>query len=282
MAYLYHYTSCEGLFGMLREYDKDANPNLTMWATNVLFMNDASEYQFGKNICKDLVMHYEADEQIDNGFAYVYNTLDTIVAQNDMQTPYIISLSKREENAAIWSMYSNNGRGIAIAFDSERLDGYINKSNTFLEECWYCTTADDLLSNKKIKQYIAELYKSCFATPHSGSLPPNMDPKSFYDIVYAVKFQLEVSTKIKHASFDYESEVRLTRLGTDKPQFRVKGGVIVPYKEVLIPIEAISSIIIGPTADREYVQKSLKIFLKTKGLDELAENIKQSLVPYRG
>ena len=98
----------------------------------------------------------------------------------------------------------------------------------------------------------------------------------------AFHFQFEVAPKIKHASFDYEAEWRLTKTGAAKPKFRCKNGVIVPYKEVIIPINVIEGFIIGPTANFEYIQKSLRLYLSAIGLNGLAQNIKQSTVPYRG
>ena len=38
---------------MLKDYDKTEQPYLTMWATNASFMNDSSEFIFGKKICKE-------------------------------------------------------------------------------------------------------------------------------------------------------------------------------------------------------------------------------------
>lgn len=279
MADLYHYTSCEGFFGMLSEYDKETNPNLTMWATNVLFMNDASEYQFGQRVCKDLVMYYEAEEHIEDGFGYAYNDLDKFTKQDEQSYPCVVSLSTQPDNAAMWSMYSNSGKGMAIIFNQENLSRI---ENVFLEESWYCQTADDLLSNARIRSRIAHIYKHSLEMPHSGGVPNNVDPKSFYDIIHALSFQLEVSTKIKHASFKYEAEKRLIKLGVDTPLFRVKKGVIVPYKKILIPISAVKGFIIGPTANFEYMHKSLNLYLSSKGLNNLINKVTRSTVPYRG
>ena len=264
---------------MLSEYDKETNPNLTMWATNVLFMNDASEYQFGQRVCKDLVMYYEAEEHIEDGFGYAYNDLDKFTKQDEQSYPCVVSLSTQPDNAAMWSMYSNSGKGMAIIFNQENLSRI---ENVFLEESWYCQTADDLLSNARIRSRIAHIYKHSLEMPHSGGVPNNVDPKSFYDIIHALSFQLEVSTKIKHASFKYEAEKRLIKLGVDTPLFRVKKGVIVPYKKILIPISAVKGFIIGPTANFEYMHKSLNLYLSSKGLNNLINKVTRSTVPYRG
>lgn len=48
MVELYHYTTGAGLLGMLKDYDAEKNPNLTIWATHYAYMNDPTEFEFGK------------------------------------------------------------------------------------------------------------------------------------------------------------------------------------------------------------------------------------------
>lgn len=274
--YLYHYTSMESIFGMLQSYSKD-NPYCTMWASNVLFMNDASEYQFGIDVCKELAMQYEGEEHIDDGFAHIYNS--QFWHKKELDYPYIISFSERVDSAAIWNMYSNNGGGVAIIFNMEKLAVL---EGTWLDKCWYCRVADNLLFNPNTRALITYLYNHCLNTPCPEERPEGINEQSFQNIMRAFHFQFEVAPKIKHASFDYEAEWRLTKTGAAKPKFRCKNGVIVPYKEVIIPINVIEGFIIGPTANFEYIQKSLRLYLSAIGLNDLAQNIKQSTVPYRG
>ena len=266
----------ESIFGMLQSYSKD-NPYCTMWASNVLFMNDASEYQFGIDVCKELAMQYEGEEHIDDGFAHIFNS--NFWHKKELDYPYIISFSERVDSAAIWNMYSNNGGGIAIIFDAEKLR---KTPRTWLEKCWYCKEADNLLFNPNTRALITHLYNHCLNTPCPEERPDSVPEQNFKNIMHAMHFQFEVSPKIKHASFDYEAEWRLTIYGVDAPKFRCKNGVIMPYKEVNIPIDAIEGFVIGPTANFEYIQKSLRLYLTSRGLDGLAKNITKSTVPYRG
>ena len=61
---LYHYTSIDGLLGMLKECSKD-NPYITMWATHSMFLNDPSEYKCGKDVCKRALLEVEDELEID-------------------------------------------------------------------------------------------------------------------------------------------------------------------------------------------------------------------------
>lgn len=56
--YKYHFTSCTSLYGMLKDYSMN-NPYLTMWATHSSFMNDSSEYEYGRNKCMEVLRLYE-------------------------------------------------------------------------------------------------------------------------------------------------------------------------------------------------------------------------------
>ena len=56
--YQYHFTNCSSLFGMLKDFSVE-NRHLTMWATHSSFMNDSSEYEFGKEKCKEVLRLYE-------------------------------------------------------------------------------------------------------------------------------------------------------------------------------------------------------------------------------
>lgn len=57
---LYHFTSVESLVSMLNEYTPE-NPYLTFFATHISFMNDSSEYQYGREICLKFMQKYQKD-----------------------------------------------------------------------------------------------------------------------------------------------------------------------------------------------------------------------------
>ena len=91
-----------------------------------------------------------------------------------------------------------------------------------------------------------------------------------------------MAPRVKHISFESECECRLIRMGIDNPKFRIRKDMIIPYKEVNIPIEAVKGFIIGPTADFEYMRLSLEMYLTSKVISDFDSNIIKSEVPYRG
>lgn len=279
MFTLYHYTNFAGLYGMLKDFDSEKHPYLTMWATNASFLNDNSEYTFGQKVCWDAFGLYEAmnnipDEKcIVNGYGYKG------VIQKDKlnNTPCIVSFSATKNNASMWEMYSMNGNGVAIIFDGEKLEN-VEKRVSF-SPCIYCSNEHDLMEYDELMKNTYEHYAHKMSFTGSEKNNPSIDIER---IGRSLALLISMSPRIKHSSYEYENEFRLIRRGTDCPKFRIRKDIIIPYKEIFIPIDAVKGFIIGPTADFDYIYSSLEIFLASKGLSELDSCIVKSEVPYRG
>ena len=63
------------------------------------------------------------------------------------------------------------------------------------------------------------------------------------------------------------------------PKVRVKNGSLIPYKELPIPVNFITGIIVGPTSNPNLQCEALKVFLKEMGLDRI--EVRMSEVPFR-
>ena len=259
---------------MLKDYDEKTHPYLTMWATNASFLNDSSEFSFGKEICKEAFSAYEAklgisdDNCIMNGYNY-----EGLARKKKMNaTPCIISFSTTVNNASMWEMYSMGGTGIAIEFEKEALE-HIDDYTT-LSPCIYCTSYWDLLEQENLveKFYSQSCNINCKGTENAEIMR----------FAQAYALIINMAPRIKHSAYKFEDEYRLIRYGEDTPLFRVRKDIIIPYKEVLVPIEAVKGFVIGPTANYDYMYSSLETFLASKGLSSLDECIVKSEVPYRG
>lgn len=135
MATLYHYTTGAGLIGMLKDYSAE-NPNLMMWATHYMFMNDPDEFIIGEQLCIQKIAEVEEELHIAKA-----DRISIILQNQDLESfrrqvkrkigadpqslgggcPYLISLSQAEDSLHMWNMYAVNGNGIAIAFDEDKL-----------------------------------------------------------------------------------------------------------------------------------------------------------------
>ena len=61
---LYHFTSVESLVSMLSDYTPET-PNFKLWASNALFMNDASEFIYAASILEGALRQFEKEEGVD-------------------------------------------------------------------------------------------------------------------------------------------------------------------------------------------------------------------------
>jgi DUF2971 family protein len=93
--YLYHYTTPEGLMGIVK--------NQELWATSVFFLNDIAEFKHGIELGRD---HLEAL------FNNTEKTKDTTI--------YVCSFSEEPDDLSQWRAYCPMG-GFAIGFPKERL-----------------------------------------------------------------------------------------------------------------------------------------------------------------
>jgi hypothetical protein len=274
--YKYHFTSCAGLYGMLKDYSKD-NPYLTMWATHSSFMNDSSEYEYGKEMCIKVLKLYEKQAKVPSDksiFKLGKKRIEDFLL-ND--APFLISLTGNIESAAMWSMYSSGGSGIALKFDVATLQKhYLLKGKNSIDptSCIYCKKANDILT--KHGAYIELLYKTIWSFYNSD------DDDNFPEVLLS-----DIASQIKHNSFEYEDEHRIVvSKDNRKVLYRVRDDIVIPYVEVKIPIAALKGIIVGPTANYDYIKKSIEMYIESLDWDprvqKLSINIQKSEVPYRG
>lgn len=282
---LYHYTTGGALLGMLRDYNKDSNPNLTMWATHYNFMNDPTEFVTGEKICNRAINKIEKElgipkeSKVRNVIAYKefesiirgLNRTMAISVDVPKRISYLVSFSRKFDCLALWNMYAQNGNGISLVFSKEKMiDGHLVLTN-----CLYETINPNLYN--KIKQE----YQSCIDELLKNKINYN-DIYKFLSTYFTAKtIYIKYGSFIKNRAYKDEKECRLIAGRADKTLFREKNGMIIPYVEQKIPFDCLDSIMVGPTADFERVRESILLFLESKGIKWEEDKIKKSKVPYR-
>lgn len=273
---LYHFTSVDAFLSMFKGYSKD-NPFITLWASHSLFMNDTSEYVYAEGILRDIMNQFEDEENVSEqeSFAYIFQNRKSIFnidAHKDI--PYIVSLTRNVNSAALWDIYARKGCGVAIEFDYDKI---LKLDTCSLRKCVYCRDSSDFLFDERLRFML----KNCY--DYVVKMAP-LEMGSFPAQVHAIRAYMMLSTLspvIKNASYSYEEEYRLFS-HEDIVKFRTKGNLILPYKEIKLPIDVIKRIIIGPCLDFEHVSFSVKMFLCYITLENLSKNVVCSEIPYRG
>ena len=145
MDLIYHYTNASALLGMFKNCSKE-NPYITMWATHALYLNDPTEYEYGKEKCYDIlpILEEKMGIPVESRISTMRDMYITEMSKlrdfisstrpNSIQygTPYLISFSKSEDSLPMWSNYAQNGNGIAIGFNPDKLSEYIK-----IKDCKY-------------------------------------------------------------------------------------------------------------------------------------------------
>lgn len=289
---LYHYATGAGLLGMLKDYTKE-NPNIKLWASHYMYMNDPQEYKIGKKICTDIIDQIEAELDIPENCRIkpLVESADYRKALNEylrtsngqLICPYLVSLSRAYDSLHMWDMYASNGNGLALGFNRLKL----LEAHILPKECCYCEEdGKDLIS--KIKPDIKELYLECNKEHPLQSIQEAVSEGEYTTLLSRVHYIHTIicghmGVRIKDGAYALEKEERITPIKekATKILFRDRKGIIIPYIEYPIPFNCVENIVVGPTADFDRVRESILIFLNSKGIEWDSDKIIKSKVPYR-
>lgn len=260
---VYHYSTWDVLFRGILSSNNVNNGCAVLRAYSVNYMNDSSE---GLNIPRGLsrsedrsmegkqssIVTKDGSEEpcpaIEQPLYKRRKLMEEINAHQNKQKLFSVSFSKESDLLPMWNYYGHDGHGLSIGFDAHHI---VNQGYD-LVECIY---------DKALTEALAEyMYDSCYwiSEPEPITIDLNMISKDSH--------------------FEYEKECRIPlrqHYGnyciTKRDQFHpikydIKRGVISPYVEVFVPLEAIKEIWIGPTNDIDLAEESLRGWLKSIGM----------------
>lgn len=295
MVELYHYTTGAGLLGMLKDYDAEKNPNLTIWATHYAYMNDPTEFEFGIEICLPLIKEIEEEDGVpeDEKIYPILNGTKELPKYwgilefkhweyQGVLNPCMISFSQAKDSLHMWNMYGQNGNGLALCFDMDSMRRF--KTNYLFDSCVYIGNDIPNEYKEQIKQKIRGFYKNKYDLFREMRSSPEMNEKYKIGLTFMVApfIYAGVASYLKHEAYKDEQEFRMLVNERANFRFRERNGEIIPYREEKIPFEALQYILIGPTRDFKRTRNSILLLLGQKGIPWSPDKIIQSNVPYRG
>jgi hypothetical protein len=135
---IYHYTSADGIAGIIDKHE--------IWMSNVAFMNDTTELTMLQN-AKDL---FSAGDFINEAVKSEWNEMlkRKRINENERNDYYMASFSRKKDSLEQWRAYGN----YCIGFDAKKLSV---RKRVFLYKCLY-TTKDIrkwVLKNEKISEW---------------------------------------------------------------------------------------------------------------------------------
>lgn len=267
---LYHYTDFNAMRGII------ANGEIWLW--NLRRMNDSQEMQY---FIKELKI--AAQKRLSTG---EQDRMERLFNENlkdfDKISSFAACFSEYSDDAAQWSRYAKNGRGVCIAFNKELLAKIGEAGRAPLCKVNYSQNCDDM----EIVEELCQLIKD------NSKEKPAHDPKktsAFFNRLVAS------SPLFKHPSFISEKEYRLVStpgkeneyLG--EPSFFVEETNIKKYYALKLKkvcqslVQNYSSLFeeirIGPQAT--VPPSVLRDYFSSIGLPELAAKVKVSECPLR-
>lgn len=266
---IYHYTTIEALQEMLFG-------NKELWLGDSSFMNDTKELtEFIDRLKNEIIssVHNIDKKKCNSFFQKVYECAKK-------NYPYIMSFSKRRDDAAQWERYANNAKGICIGFYKNKLDSLKRKIKEpfFLQTVFYDFNVRKHEHFDCVKKYIFD-----------NDLDQFTNEESLIENIVAT------ACSFKNVSFSAEDEIRAIILYVDSPsefvrvEFEIRNGVIKKYAKIkwydvckkleLNIQDLISEIIIGPRSQQKI--DILKEYLSLNDYDDLALKVKNSECPLR-
>lgn len=268
---LYHYTSIDGLMGILR--------NESIWLTDYQYLNDMEEIEHGKSIVKNAAKALldSSDDQ----------------SKNDLLQKWILGLEKIEERIFIASLSSDGDSlsqwraygPVAVGFKARELSLHLNECHVRAVEY-----------SEKTQKRLAEFFLNhlCQACPSDSDEEGSERARELYSSTIRL---VELLCFFKNSGFEDEKEYRVVhiedlsvidsfKLERPKKRYRSNKSHIIPYltsdgihptKGSETPLVA-SEIVLGPGCD-DLLEKGVREFANELGLNDL-EIIKSS-IPYR-
>jgi len=251
--YLCHYTSQKGLLGILKQNK--------LWMTDILYLNDSSEYFGTVKMVKAELINYEdtTGKKKSLGPMLIEINMEQRLSANSSH-PYIFSLSENKDDINQFRGYSPSIAGFCIEFDKTKLIAMVREKEGYkIQACIYNRT---------------EIIKSIFSN--------KADQMS--TIMNFVENSAEFPF-FKDEAFKTEKEYRIVYSGKSAEiKYREGKSMIIPYIEfppedadVRLPI---TRIVVAPTPHPALSKLSVLSLLKSKGYPEEVE-VEESAIPYR-
>ena len=295
---VYHYCSLESAFNIIK--------NQSMFASDLRFMNDKEEIQYGREVLKKVIKKIadESDAEEEDTINQLIKDIDSKLPQEPI---YAICFSKKRDDLNQWRAYANNGAGICLAISLiEPEEDTMESSETDTQELSEKKTNEEMPYETQFyydKIYYVDKNSDLKTEDDWNKVSGNHIEESLEDFL----LEQEESDQIpefpnylkrmvafyKNIKFEEEEEIRLLSLNNDidsegkpvkqKVETRYSNGFIIPYLVHSLKNKNGSSnikeVIIGPSVkDKERLEKSIRTFLDICGLQ--AVKISFSDIPY--
>jgi len=261
---LFHYTTAEGLLGLL---GSPASP-AKLWMTQIHYMNDHAEARHAYRVVANMLRAIEGQcPNLKRAAAGILGVPHEGEAWRDPEDfavarDCIFSLTEQGDLLSQWRGYAPLG-GYSIGYRLTDLNALALAQGLRLVRCIY----DEAEQQELVRSNLLAIE----AGFERGEIEGDLAGVAEHDRVRAtasVRFQNlghMLAPVFKHPSFREESEWRLVgNIGVNdhRARWRTRHSLVMPYAELSIAIDSSSpllpvQIIVGPTVDYELARNSI-------------------------
>ena len=270
---LYHYTSQAGLLGIAT--------TRMLWATNMAYLNDTSEYEYGSNVIRAAIKRRRtAESEKHDKFLAETESAFSAKAHDFCQA----SLTESGDLLSQWRGYTENGNGYCVGFDANAIRARAGVDGEWLlTRCEYRPSRQEEMAEALVDQWFQSWEKVNAAPQKLG----------FWENLFGPSFEFAIAANVlalsfKDPSYSEEREWRvvINESGTEKVRFRTGKSMITPYLEIdLRPSQpeqcevAMKRVIVGPCPHPSLAADSVRMLLDTKDYKEV--EVIPSVIPFR-
>lgn len=237
---LYHYTTQEGLLGILT--------SRFVYATKIQYFNDSAEFHLTLNLAKALV-----DDQAEMGLdADVATRLNGEIDAIRQSNIFAVSLTEEPDLLSQWRSYGSPGSSYAIGLDAEVLTDIADDIGWVLDKCIYSPTEHRRVVGAAVDHAL------------SGAANAGRVLRSQL---------LAIAPVNKHVSFEEEAEWRIFSPPLPEEfEWQFRPGRFTPVPYVLLPLQrqdgetAVREVVVGPTPHRDLAIMAIAALLRKESL----------------
>jgi hypothetical protein len=271
---LWHYTSAEGLLGIVSSRH--------FRATDVLFFNDSSEVHYALGLIEKALPEIRLG--LDPGPAT--QVLDSVIGRisNLRRLPdfpyrmYAACFCEEPDLLSQWRGYGASGGGFALGFCSQAVLDYIERTQLGVSRVWY-EPVDQL---RLIRETVSSACKTLLRVSDRVEQREHIKDLAQQAASYAFSILCQFLASLKSPAFREEREWRLVDYAPteDVINFVARRGILVPYVPLGLPLSTLKRVQVGPTLEPKNAVRSVKEFLNLHRIDDATVDC--SAIPLRG
>lgn len=261
----YHYCSVDTFFNIMQ--------TSTIRLGNPLFMNDSAEIIWLLELLKNYVAKNKNCPEILKKWSLIKQMINKLLQKIDL--PFIFCLSKGNDVLSQWRSYADDGKGVAIGIDVNRLLKLDTELLTGKDIIYDDKEQMKLLEQKKLDDSLDD-----FIEELEMVLPGENETEIYSKVRKVASYILNEAIICKNPAFEEEREFRILcspskvseKSMVSEIKFRSNNKQILPYREIYFDgyaHEIIQNITIGPKSVLN--DRNLGLFLKKHGLKWLDE-----------